>query len=147
MKKSSLYTGFTFLLIGLLFGIFALFSNTKLESQLWGFSGAGVAGGSVGLWKYYFWSHPKNKIKYKDRLENETIELCDERKEKFRNQSGRYAYIVGLGITCISIVIFSLLESLEIIHHTKILILYLFGYFVFQYIVGIIIFWHLNKKY
>lgn len=147
MKKSNLYIGITYLLIGLLFGVFAGFSKTKLESLLWGFAGAGVAGGSVGLWKYFYWTRPKNKIRYQERLENETIELHDERKEKFRNQSGRYAYILGLVTICISIVIFSTLESLEIIHHNKIMILYLYGYFIFQYIAGIIIFRHLNKKY
>jgi hypothetical protein len=147
MKKSYLYTGITYLLIGLLIGMIAGISNTKLESLLWGFAGAGVAGGGLGLWKYFYWTRPKNKIRYQECLENETIELRDERKEKFRNQSGRYAYILGLVTICISIVIIWMLESLEIIHHTKILILYLYGYFVFQYIVGIIIFRHLNKKY
>jgi hypothetical protein len=147
MKKSYLYTGITYLLIGLLIGMIAGFSNTKLESLLWGFAGAGVAGGIGGLGLYFYWTRPKNKIRYKEHLESETIELHDERKEKFRNQSGRYAYILGLVTICISIVIFSMLESLEIIHHTKILNLYLYGYFVFQYIAGIIIFRHLNKKY
>lgn len=147
MKKSNLYTGISYLVIGLLFGMIAGFSNTKLESLLWGLAGAGVAGGCVGLWKYFYWSHPNNKIRYMERIENETIELNDERKEKFRNQSGRYAYILGLVTISISIVIFSALESLEIIHYSKILILYLFGYLVFQYVAGIIIFRYLNKKY
>lgn len=147
MKKSNLYTGITYLLIGLIIGIIAGFCNTKLESLLWGFAGAGIAGGSAELWMYFYWLHPRNKIRYMERLENETIELQDERKEKFRNQSGRYAYILGLVTICISIVIFSALESLEIINHTKIVILYLFGYLVFQYVAGIIIFRYLNKRY
>lgn len=147
MNKYNLYTGFTYLLIGLLFGMIAGFSNTRLESLLWGFASAGVAGGSLGLWKYFYWTRPKNKIRYQERLESDAIEIRDERKEKFRNQSGRYAYILGLVTIFISIIIFSILESMEINLHSKIFILYLYGYFVFQYIAGLIIFRHLNKKY
>lgn len=147
MKKSNLYTGITYLFMGLLFGVIAGFTNTKLESLIWGFAASGVGGGSVILWKYFYWTRPQNEIRYKERLENEFIELHDERKEKFRNQSGRYAYILGLITIWVSIVIFFVLESLQIIHHTRTLIIYLFGYLVFQYIAGIIIFRHLNNKY
>lgn len=147
MKRSYLYTGIVTLMVALLFGIVAALTNTKLESLLWGFTGGALGGGGSILWKYFYWSRPKNKNKYEERLENETIELQDERKEKLRNQSGRYAYIWGLAITGAAIVIFSVLGALEIIQHTRVLILYLCGYVLFQYVIGIVIFRHLNKKY
>lgn len=147
MKKSNFFTGIAVLLIGALFGIIAGFTDTKLESLFWGFAGGGLGGGGSLLWKYFYWTRPNNKTRYKERLENEAIELHDERKERFRNQSGRYAYILGLITVCISIMIFSVLDSLGIIQHTRVLILYLGGYEVFQYIAGVLIFRYLNKKY
>lgn len=149
MKKNNLFEGIIYLLIGILFGMIAGLTNTKLESLLWGFMGAGIGGGSSLLWRYFYWTRPNNKSKYEERLQNEAIELHDERKEKFRNQSGRYAYILGLITICISILVFSVLDTLELelIQNTRILILYLGGYLVFQYIAGILIFRYLNKKY
>lgn len=147
MKKSNLYTGIALLCIGTLFGVMAAFTDTRLESLFWGMLGGGLGGGGSLLWKYIYWSRPGNKARYQARLENEAIELKDERKEKFRNQSGRYAYILGLITACLSIIVFSILESLEMIQHARMLILYLGGYVVFQYIAGILIFRYLNKKY
>jgi positive regulator of sigma E activity len=80
-------------------------------------------------------------------LENENIELHDERKEKFRDKSGRYAYLLGLVVISFSIVLFSVLGSLEIITNSKLIILYLGGYLVFQYIAGVVIFRHFNNRY
>lgn len=147
MKKNNLFIGITYLLISLTLGVIAGFSNTKLDGLLWSLAGAGVAGSVVILWKYFYWTQPKNRSRYQERLESETIELQDERKEKFGNQSGRYAYILGLATIVISIIVFSILESLELVQHMKIMILYLSGYLVFQYLAGILIFRYLNKKY
>lgn len=147
MKRSNFFIGAACIAAGILFGIIAVFADTKIESLLWGFAGGGFGGGISLLWKYFYWTRPSNKDRYKERLENEAINLHDERKEKFRNQSGRYAYILGLITVCISIMIFSVLDSLGIIQHTRILILYLGGYVVFQYIAGILIFRYLNKNY
>lgn len=147
MKKSNFFTGIAYLIVGIFFGIIAGLTDTKLESLLWGFTGGGLGGGSMLLWKYFYWNCPNNKDKYAQRLEHESIELHDERKEKFRNQSGRYAYILGLITVCISIVIFSVLDALEIVQHTKALVLYLGVYLIFQYVAGVLIFRHLNNKY
>ena len=147
MKKNYFFTGIVYLLIGILYGIIAGFTDTKLESLLWGLTGGGLGGGSLLLWKYFYWTRPNNKDNYAQHLEDESIELNDERKEAFRNQSGRYAYILGLATICISIIIFSVLDALGIIQHTRILILYLGGYLIFQYVAGILIFRYLNNKY
>ena len=98
-------------------------------------------------WNYddmqIFWSSPKNKERYEERLENERIEQHDELKTKIRDRAGRYAYGIGLVVICFSILVFSILGALEVIDNARMIILYLSGYLMFQ----IIIFNKLMKKY
>lgn len=147
MKKNMLMAGLLYVLIGIAFLLCGIFLDTKLNSLFWGFAGGGIAPGLTMIYRYFYWIRPQNSNKYAEKMEEEKINLHDERKEKFRNQSGRYAYILGLITICISIIVFSVLSSLEIVQNAKILILYLGGYAVFQYIAGVIIFRHLDKKY
>lgn len=147
MKKSNLYGGLIYLFTGLACLVIALNFESKLESLLFGFAGAGICSGAVILWKYYYWTRPENKDRYKEKLENENIELHDERKTILRDKSGRYAYIIGLIVISVSIVIFSVIDSFNIVQNTKLIIIYLAGFLVFQYIIGILIFNRLNKKY
>ena len=147
MKKSNLLAGMLYMLCGAACLIIALMFDTKLDSLLFGFSGAFIGPGIVVTSKYFYWTSPTNRNKYAERLENENIELHDERKEKLRDKSGRYAYLLGLAVISLSVVIFSVLGSLEIITNFKLIILYLGGYLVFQYIAGVVIFRHLNNRY
>lgn len=147
MKKSNLHGGLIYLLVGLACLVIALNFESKLESLLFGFAGAGICSGAVILWKYYYWTRPENKDRYKEKLENENIELHDERKIILRDKSGRYAYIIGLIVISLSIVAFSVIGSFNIVQNTKLIIIYLAGFLVFQYIIGILIFSRLNKKY
>lgn len=147
MKKSNLITGLISLLVGITCLVSALLFETKLNSILSGFAGAGISSGAVIIWKYYYWSKPENRSKYKEKIENENIELHDERKEMLRDKSGRYAYILGLIILSISIVVFSILGSLEITGDNRLIVIYLGGFLVFQYVIGIIIYKRLSKKY
>ena len=96
MKKSYLWTGLGMIVLGMIFLAIAIFWDTPLGSLLCGFSGAFTAPGIVQVIKYVKWSNPKNAPLYRERLEEEQIELRDERKEMLRNKSGRYAYILGL---------------------------------------------------
>lgn len=147
MKKSNLYIGLIYLFIGFVCLVIALNFESRLESLLFGFSGAGICSGAIILWKYYYWTRSENKDRYQEKIENENIELHDERKTILRDKSGRYAYIIGLIVISVSIVIFSIVGKLNIIENSKLIITYLFGFLVFQYIIGILIFNHLNKKY
>ena len=147
MKKSNLLLGALFLLAGIACLVVAVMFDTKLNSLLIGFSAALIVPGMIETIKYFYWSSSKNKKRYEENLDNENIELFDERKEKLRDKSGRYAYLLGLIITSISIVVFSVLGQLEVIKNAHLIILYLGGYFIFQYVVGIFIFSHLNSKY
>lgn len=147
MKKSNFITGLVFLLVGITCLFVVLLFKTKLNSILSGFATTGIVFGAVMLWKYYYWTRPENKDKYKEKTQNENIELKDERKEMLRDKSGRYAYILGLIILSISVVVFSILGSLEIIDNSNLIVMYLSGLSVFQYIIGIIIYRHLSRKY
>lgn len=147
MKKSNLHIGLIYLFIGIVCLVIALSFESRLESLLFGFAGAGICSGAVILWKYYYWTRPQNKDRYQEKIENENIELHDERKTILRDKSGRHAYIIGLIVISVSIVIFSIMGSLNIIQNSKLIITYLAGFLVFQYIIGILIFDHLNKKY
>ncbi|NMA24106.1 MAG: hypothetical protein GX936_00400, partial [Clostridiales bacterium] len=114
MKKSNLLVGLLFFLVGVACLIIGLLTQTKLDNLLFGFAGGGICGGAATVWKYYYWSRPKNKAKYREKIDAENIELADERKTKLRDKSGRYAYIIGLIVISVSIVVFSILGSLDI---------------------------------
>lgn len=147
MKKDNLYIGLAYLFIGSVCLVIALNLKTGIQSLLFGFAGAGIGPGAVILWKYHYWTRPENSKRYQEKMENENIELHDERKTMLRDKSGRYAYLIGLAVISVSMVIFSILGNLDIIQNSELIIFYLGGYLVFQYIIGVVIFNRLNKKY
>lgn len=147
MKKSNLITGVFYVLFGAACLSVALLIETKLEGILWGFAGAGICPGILMICKYFYWSSPKNKERYEERLENERIEMHDELKTKIRDKAGRYTYSLGLLVVCFSIMIFGILGSLEVISNARLIVIYLGGYLLFQVIAGIVIFNRLLKKY
>ena len=95
MKKSNLITGILYVLFGVACLIVALLIETKSEDILWGFAGAGIFPGIMMICKYFYWSSPKNKERYEERLENERIEQHDELKTKIRDRAGRYSIRIG----------------------------------------------------
>lgn len=147
MRKGNLVTGILYLFAGALLLIAALLTDSKLDSLLFGFAGAGIAPGMMMICQYFYWHRPENQGRYQEKMEHEAIELHDELKEKLRDQSGRYAYVLGLAVICISIVLFSILGTLELIPHARLIVLYLGGYLVFQIVAGHVIFRYLLKKY
>ena len=147
MKKSNLIAGVAYVLVGVACLIVALLTETKLEGILWGFAGAGVLPGIMMIGKYFYWSSPKNKERYEERLENERIEMHDELKTKVRDKAGRYTYILGLFVISISIFAFSILSALGIMENARMLLLCLSGYLLFQVIAGSVIFNQLMKQY
>lgn len=147
MKKSNLATGIVYLLAGILLLITACRTDGVLDGLLFGFAGAGIGPGIMMIYKYFYWSAPKNRERYQELLENEKIEQNDELKIKLRDKSGRYAYLCGLMVLSVSMVIFSILGKLGIIDNPRMLILYLGGYLVFQIVIGIVFFNHLLKRY
>lgn len=147
MKKNSLSEGIAFTLGGFIILCIALLTVSKIDSILIGLGAGGISSGIVMICKYFYWNTPKNKERYQKKIENEKIELYDELKIKLRDKSGRYAYIIGILMISFSIVAFSILGKLEIIENSRLIVLYLGGYLIFQIVIGIVIFNQLLKKY
>lgn len=147
MKKSNLITGIIYIFIGAICLYFALTTETKLDGLLFGFAGAGIVPGIAFVMKYFYWNHPDHKQEFTEILENQHIEQHDELKNKLANQSARYIFIINIIIISASTVIFSILGSLEVLENTKVMVLYLAAFLIFQIVSFNIIYQHLLKKY
>lgn len=147
MGKNNLLEGVAFILGGFIILCIALLTASNIDSILIGLGAGAISSGVVMTCKYFYWNNPKNKERYQEKMENEKIELHDELKIKLRDKSGRYAYIIGILTVSFSVVVFSILGKLEIIENSRLIVLYLAGYLVFQIVIGIVIFNQLLKKY
>lgn len=147
MKKHNLVVGIIYVLIGLICFCIVLLTNTRLESLLCGFAGAGIVSGLMMIYKYVYWTLPKHKQQYEERLEQERIELHDELKEKLRDKSGRYTYLLSMAMLAVFIVVFAILDAFALAGSSKVFVLFLSGYLILQVMMGNIIYKHLLKKY
>lgn len=147
MKKSNLITGICYIAIGVISLALAISFESNLDSIFFGFAGAGIVPGIIMVSKYVYWNKPANRERYQEKIENETIEQHDELKVKLRDRSGRYAYGIGLITICVSIAVFSILDKLQILNSTRIIVLYLGAYLISQIIIGIVIYRRLLKRY
>ena len=147
MKKSNLIAGIVYFIAGLACLLAALFTETALDGLLFGFSGAGIFPGLMMICRYFYWSSPKHQARYQERLENERIEQHDELKTKIRDRAGRYTYTLGLFVISISIMVFAVLGTLGFVENSRLIVLYLSGYLVFQIAAGIAIFNRILRKY
>ena len=149
MKKKELWFGLGMIAGGTLFLLAALLLETPLDSLFCGFFGALIGPGVVQVYKYVKWTKLETPDSYQRHLEEEQIELRDERKEMLRNKSGRYAYNLGLLAAAMSMTAFSVLEKLGMVEEaaSRLLILFLAGYMVFQILAGWVLYRLLDKKY
>ena len=115
MKKNYLNEGMKLLLVGICLVLAAAFSETAVDGLLWGFAGGALAPGIARIIQHFYWSAPKNQVRYQEMKEQADINLHDELNEKLRDKSGRIAYLIGLLIICISEVVFSILGNAGII--------------------------------
>ena len=136
MKKSNLWCGLGFIAGGLACALCALLWETALSSLLCGFAGALIAPGTAQVLRYRKWSRPENAEAYREKLEQEAIELRDERKELLRNKSGRYAYVLGLALCSASILAFSILGALGVVAEHRLIVLFLSGFLMVQLLSG-----------
>ena len=146
MKKTQLISGIIYTLLGLALLLTAIFTNTEI-GMLYGLGSALTGPGLVMMGKYFYWSRPQNRQRYEERLDNERIEMNDELKQKLRDRSGRYAYVLGIVTVSLSIFIIGILEDLGLIGDSRPMVLYLAAYLIFQVVAGIVIFNRLLKKY
>ena len=149
MKKSNLWTGVGMITVGILFLLAALLLDSPLEGLFCGFCGAFVCPGAVQVFRYMKWSRPENAAAYQERLERERIDLRDERRAMIRDKAGRYAYLLGLLLAVVAIVILAVLVELGIMETVggRPVILFLGAYLIIEYVAGVFFFRLLEKKY
>ena len=145
MKQSYLNRGIVCVLVGICFVLAAVLTESAFDGLLWGFAGGALGPGIGMIISHFYWSAPKNQERYQEILEQKDINVHDELNEKLRDRSGRIAYNTGLIIICISVVVFSILGKAGIITDHKIIVLYLFGLFIFQIAVGSAVYSRLRK--
>ena len=145
MKRSNMIYGLIYVILsGISLYISITFDANKMSGVFYGLTGAFVAGGIVNITQYFYWK--RHNEKYEEKLEIERIEQQDELKQKLRDKSGRYAYLIGMSITALSIMAYSLLGVLNIMD-TEYIVTYLSIYLISQLFIGIIVFHHLLRKY
>ena len=149
MKKSYLWTGLGMIVLGMIFLAIAIFWDTPLSSLLCGFSGAFIGPGLVQVYKYVKWTRLETADSLQRYLEEEQINLRDERKEMLRNKSGRYAYILGLLLTAAAILTFSALGKLGMVGEeaARLMLVVSSVYLLVQYAAGLVIYQLLERKY
>ena len=144
MKKSNLIYALIYIILA---GI-SLYVADKMQGislgVFYGMAGALGGSGIVTIIRYFYWQN--NKEKYQEKLEIEQIEQQDELKQKLRDKSGRYTYCIGMVIVALSIVVYSVLEVLNIME-TKHIVFYLGAYLISQVLIGIMVFYYFLKKY
>ena len=101
MKKSELYLGLGFVLIGLFCWFLAIVSEFVFESILWGWGGGALGIGLTYTIKYLYWNKPGRRAEYDRRLKLEKIEQHDERNIMLRAKSSRIAYMMMHGLYCV----------------------------------------------
>ena len=145
MKRSNIIYGLTCIILsGISLYIAIIFDANKMSGVFYGLTGALGVGGIVSIAQYFYWK--RHNEKYEEKLEIERIEQQDELKQKLRDKSGRYAYLIGMSITALSIMAYSLLGVLNIMD-TEYIVTYLSIYLISQLFIGIIVFHHLFRKY
>lgn len=117
------------------------FAASDFSSVLFGFTGAGVASGIAMIYRYFYWNRPDKRDEYSERLENERINMKDERKVMLRARSGQICYQVNLLILIVMVIISSVLMV------DSYVIIMLSFLFIFQYILGLVVFKQISKKY
>lgn len=146
MKKSNLWWALGITAAGTVFFLAGLLWATRLSAILCGIGGGWIFNGLAQLWRYIKWTRPENAEAYQERLEQEQINLHDERKEMLRNKSGRYAYLLGLVLCCLAIPVFSVLHLLGVLTDGLIFVLFLSAYLIVQYAAGILIYRRMERN-
>ena len=148
MKKSDLWTGIGMIAVGLVC-LAAVFLNTLVSSLFAGLFGAFTLPGLMQVYKYCKYTSPKHAAEYRERLEQEQIDLRDERKSMLRDRSGRYAYILGLLAAAVAMLVFSVLDAFGVVGEetARLMVFFLAGYAVFQLVAGWVFYRLLEKRY
>lgn len=95
---------------------------------------------AAGLVRIFYWSRPSRQAEYNARKEEWHINMIDERKQYIRAKSGQIAYQI------MTFVLLGLSFILAVFRAEPWIIAMIFGLFIFQYIIGIVVFKRLEKQ-
>lgn len=147
MKKRDFYFGLACVILGAGLIVSGMVLNTRLSGIICG-GGGGILGSGIGqLCRWWKWSRPENVDAYREKLEQEQIDLRDERKTMLRDKSGRYAYLFSMALCLAAIFVLCVLYLLEVADFAQPLAQLLVLYLIIQYVSGLIIYQHLSEKY
>lgn len=141
MKKSMFYTGIGYLICSIALILFVkLEPDVSFKGVIIGFASALLLPGSIMIYKYIRWTKPQNIAIYEARIKEEQINLYDERKIMIRDKSGYITYTIMTWVLLFANLIFSTMKIKTIV------LVVLWGLWLFQYICGVVVFKYLEKK-
>lgn len=95
---------------------------------------------AASLGRIFYWSRPSRQAEYNARKEEWHINMIDERKQYIRAKSGQIAYQI------MTFVLLGLSFILAVFRAEPWIIAMIFGLFIFQYIIGIVVFKRLERQ-
>ena len=99
-----------------------------------------IAAGAVNLAKSYYWQQPKRKMEYERKKEEAHINAIDERKAFLRAKAGQMAYQIMFFL----LLFISFL--LAVLRAEAWVIAMMYGLWLFQWLLGVVIFRRLEKR-
>lgn len=141
MKKSMFYTGIGYLICSIALILFVkLEPDVSFKGVIIGFASSLILPGTIMIYKYIRWTKPRNIAIYEARIKEEQINLYDERKIMIRDKSGYITYTIMTWVLLFANLIFSTMRIKTIV------LVVLWGLWLFQYICGVVVFKYLEKK-
>ncbi|MCC0637332.1 MULTISPECIES: hypothetical protein [unclassified Clostridioides] len=146
MKKDRLYVGIGYFICGILLVLLATLTEFSFEALIWGLSGATLGPGVCMIFQYIYWSKPERAVEYKEKIENQRIEMNDERRIMLRDKSGRITNQIMSYVFVILILIVSILSVFSVMLTSRWVLIVLGLLILFQFICGAVVYNKLDKK-
>lgn len=146
MKKNRLYVGVGYFICGILLVLLAIFTEFSFEAFIWGLSGAALGPGVCMIFQYIYWSKPERAVEYEEKVENQRIEMNDERRIMLHDKSGRITNQIMSYVFVILIFIVSILNVFSVMVISKWVLIVLGLLILFQFICGVVVYNKLDKK-
>lgn len=146
MKKNRLYMGIVYLVFGGVFILLATLTEFSFEAFIWGLAGASLGPGIGMIFQYIYWSKPERAKEYEKKVENQKIEMNDERRIMLRDKSGRITNQIMSYVLVVIIFVVSILSVFSAMVISKWVLIVLGILLLFQFICGVVVYNKLDKK-
>ncbi|WP_418542434.1 hypothetical protein [Phascolarctobacterium faecium] len=124
----------------MLLGVSILIKSTYYSTMLWAMGIGLMVASAVQLVRIIYWENPKRNKEYEAKKREIHINCVDERKQYLRMKAGHITYQIMTFLLLILSLIFALIRV------DAWVIAMIFLLFVFQWLVGLIVFRLLEKK-